>query len=157
MNSTWIWIWRARSFYDYTLPASRTIVSRMCHFPVNPLYIHHPSYRSHPLCSMSTAQAGEKKGLTVRAPAINRINSSQEHSTGRTHQFHYLSWTEAILSLPLCSQSASSTEPTEPIVQRHNMHNLSNALYQSLSAWNIHPAEEPHLNLFEKNKRGTNI
>lgn len=124
----------------------------MCHFPVNPLYIHHPSYRSHLLCCQSTAQARER-GLTVEAPAINRINSSQEHSSGRTHQFHYLSWTEAILSLPLCSQSAPSMKPTKPIVQRHNMHQLSNALCQSNSAWNIHLAGKPHLNLLKKIKR----
>lgn len=91
------------------------------------------------------------KSLTVEAPAINRINSSQEHSSGRTHQFHYLSWTEAILS-PCHCQSAPSMEPTKPIVQTHNMHQLSNALYQSLSASNIHLAGKPHLNLLKKNK-----
>lgn len=36
----------------------------MCHFPVNPLYIHHPSYRSHLLCSRSTAQARERVWLS---------------------------------------------------------------------------------------------
>ncbi len=95
----------------------------------------------------------QAEGLTVEAPAINRINSSQEHSSGRTHQFHYLSWTEAILSLPLCSQSAPSMKPTKPIVERYNMQQLSNALCQSSSAWNIHLAGKPHLNLLKKIKR----
>lgn len=44
-------------------------------------------------------------------------------------------------------------EPTKPIVQTHNMHQLSNALYQSLSASNIHLAGKPHLNLLKKIKR----
>lgn len=98
-------------FYKYTKVYSRAIVNCTCHFPVNPLYIHHPpsrSRRSRSWCPRSS----RGKSLTAEAPAINRINSSQEHSSGRTHQFHYLRWTEAILAL--CHSAAKVLQAWSP-------------------------------------------
>lgn len=126
-------------FHKCTLVYSRTIVNCTCCFLVNPLYIHHPPSRSR--CSRSWCPRSSRgKSLTAEAPTINRINSSQEHSSGRTHQFHYLSWTEAILAL--CHSEAKVLQawsPPKPLC-RDNMQQLSNALCQSLSAWNIHLA-----------------
>lgn len=139
-------------FHKYTLVYWRTIVNGTCCFIVNPLYIHHPPPRSR--CSRSWCPRSSRwKSLTAEAPAINRINSSQEHSSGRTHQFHYLSWTEAILAL--CHSAAKVLQawsPPKPLC-RDNMQQLSNALCQSLSASNIHLAGKTTFKCFEKKKK----
>lgn len=115
--------------------------------------IHYTSiihFRGSTSCALRTLPK-QRKSLTGEAPAINRINSCQERSSGRTHQFHYLSWTEAILSPVTLQPKCSERQCHQTIVRRRNMHQLAVALYQSSSAWNIHLAGKLHLNRPDKN------
>ncbi|CAM4730252.1 unnamed protein product [Leuciscus chuanchicus] len=55
-------------------------------------------------------QRGDQREM-LESTAINRINSSWEHRPGRTHQFHYLSWTRATPFLLITQLRHTTPQP----------------------------------------------
>ncbi|KAK2871279.1 hypothetical protein Q8A67_023806 [Cirrhinus molitorella] len=55
-------------------------------------------------------ERGDQREM-LESAAINRINSSWEHRPGRTHQFHYLSWTRATPFLLITQHRHTTPQP----------------------------------------------
>lgn len=101
------WSARVRFFCDDTLAAHWAIIS--C--SLQPCFIHYTSAagRLH-RAFQSLPQRGDQREM-LESTAINRINSSWEHSPGRTHQFHYLSWTRATPFLLITQHRHTTPQP----------------------------------------------
>lgn len=135
----------------------------MCHSPVNPLYIHHPSYRSHLLCSRSTAQARERVWLpkllllTELTPA--RSAALGEHtnsiiSAGRRPFSLSLS-----LSLSLCHSATKVLQAWSPPNPLYRDATCPNSWMHSIKAF---PLEifiylENHIWIFWREKKSNKI
>ncbi len=108
---------RVRFFCDDKLAAQSAII-RCSLQPRFILYtsmagrLHHTRQPNHPPppCIQPPPERGDQREM-LESAAINRINSSWEHRPGRTHQIHYLSWTQATPFLLITQHHHTTPQP----------------------------------------------